>query len=325
MIKAYRCDGTADMILPSDAPAVLDKDVLWLDLLNPDRTEEALAERLLGLPLPTRDDLKDIEPSSRLYMDDHGVYMTASLLCKAESDLPHLADVAFILGGGRLVTVRYAEPRAFGLFTAALSRSHAHCTSNAVMLARLLETVVDRTAEILEIAGMRVDALSGDVFVDRSRTKRRAARFLEDRLFDIASHHRLVSKTRDSLASLSRLSSFLLSVEPFKTSGEPRDLCKVISHDIQSLSEHAGFIASNISFMLDASLGLINVEQNSIIKIFSIASVVFLPPTLVASIYGMNFQVMPELTWLLGYPFALIVMVLSAIIPFLFFRSKGWL
>lgn len=149
--------------------------------------------------------------------------------------------------------------------------------------------------------------------------------FLEDRLFDIASHHRLVSKTRDSLASLSRLSSFLLSVEPFKTSGEPRDLCKVISHDIQSLSEHAGFIASNISFMLDASLGLINVEQNSIIKIFSIASVVFLPPTLVASIYGMNFQVMPELTWLLGYPFALIVMVLSAIIPFLFFRSKGWL
>ncbi|MVA79486.1 magnesium transporter [Agrobacterium vitis] len=313
------------MILPSDAPAVLDKDVLWLDLLNPDRTEEALAERLLGLPLPTRDDLKDIEPSSRLYMDDHGVYMTASLLCKAESDLPHLADVAFILGGGRLVTVRYAEPRAFGLFTAALSRNQAHCTSNAVMLARLLETVVDRTAEILEIAGMRVDALSGDVFVDRSRTKRRAARFLEDRLFDIASHHRLVSKTRDSLASLSRLSSFLLSVEPFKTSGEPRDLCKVISHDIQSLSEHAGFIASNISFMLDASLGLINVEQNSIIKIFSIASVVFLPPTLVASIYGMNFQVMPELTWLLGYPFALIVMVLSAIIPFLFFRSKGWL
>ncbi|BCH65080.1 MULTISPECIES: magnesium transporter CorA family protein [Rhizobium/Agrobacterium group] len=325
MIKAYRCDGTADMILPSDAPAVLDKDVLWLDLLNPDRTEEALAERLLGLPLPTRDDLKDIEPSSRLYMDDHGVYMTASLLCKAESDLPHLADVAFILGGGRLVTVRYAEPRAFGLFTAALSRNQAHCTSNAVMLARLLETVVDRTAEILEIAGMRVDALSGDVFVDRSRTKRRAARFLEDRLFDIASHHRLVSKTRDSLASLSRLSSFLLSVEPVKSNAQARDLCQVVAHDIQSLSEHAGFIASNISFMLDASLGLINVEQNSIIKIFSIASVVFLPPTLVASIYGMNFQVMPELTWLLGYPFALIVMVLSAIIPFLFFRSKGWL
>ncbi|ACM35649.1 magnesium transporter [Allorhizobium ampelinum] len=313
------------MILPSDAPAVLDKDVLWLDLLNPDRTEEALAERLLGLPLPTRDDLKDIEPSSRLYMDDHGVYMTASLLCKAESDLPHLADVAFILGGGRLVTVRYAEPRAFGLFTAALSRNQAHCTSNAVMLARLLETVVDRTAEILEIAGMRVDALSGDVFVDRSRTKRRAARFLEDRLFDIASHHRLVSKTRDSLASLSRLSSFLLSVEPVKSNAQARDLCQVVAHDIQSLSEHAGFIASNISFMLDASLGLINVEQNSIIKIFSIASVVFLPPTLVASIYGMNFQVMPELTWLLGYPFALIVMVLSAIIPFLFFRSKGWL
>ncbi|MBB4006946.1 magnesium transporter CorA family protein [Allorhizobium taibaishanense] len=325
MIKAYRCDGTAELILPSEAPSLLDKDVLWLDLLSPDREEEALAERLLGLPLPTREDLKDIEPSSRLYMDDHGVYMTASLICKAESDAPLLGDVGFILGAGRLVTVRYTEPRAFGLFTAALGRSHAQCTSNAVMLARLLETVVDRTAEVLEIAGMRLENLSGQVFVDRSHAKRRQARFLEDRLFDIAAHHRLVSKTRDSLASLSRLVSFLLSVGLVKDNTEARDLCQVVAHDIQSLSEHAGFIASNISFMLDASLGLINVEQNAIIKIFSIASVVFLPPTLVASIYGMNFQIMPELTWVFGYPFALIVMVLSAIIPFLFFRSKGWL
>jgi len=106
---------------------------------------------------------------------------------------------------------------------------------------------------------------------------------------------------------------------------EAGELLRIVSRDVQSLSEHAAFVSSNITFMLDASLGLINVEQNAIIKIFSIASVVFLPPTLVASVYGMNFQFMPELSWNYGYALALMLMLLSAVIPFLFFRWKGWL
>ncbi|MGG2474262.1 CorA family divalent cation transporter, partial [Rhizobium sp. BR5] len=106
---------------------------------------------------------------------------------------------------------------------------------------------------------------------------------------------------------------------------EAREQGKSIGRDIQSLNEHASFVSGNLTFLLDASLGIINIEQNGIIKIFSIASVVFLPPTLVASIYGMNFQLMPELNWTFGYPLALVVMVMSAIIPFLFFRWKGWL
>jgi magnesium transporter len=104
-----------------------------------------------------------------------------------------------------------------------------------------------------------------------------------------------------------------------------RELCRTITRDVQSLSEHANFVSGNITFLLDASLGFINLEQNAIIKIFSIASVVFLPPTLAASIYGMNFKVMPELEWTFGYPFALCVMVVSAVVPFFFFRWKGWL
>ena len=314
-----------DVILPSDAPTRLADDILWVDLLNPDKTEERLAESLLAMPLPTREDLKDIEPSSRLYTDDHGVYMTASLICKAESNVPELADVAFILGGNRIVTVRYAEPKSFGLFAAALARNQVNCTKGSVLLMRLLETVVDRTAEVLEIAGARLDALSSDVFIERKLHKSRPPHFLEDKLVDIASYHRLVSKTRDSLVSLSRMVSFLASADPVKASEDAKELCMVVAHDVHSLSEHAGFISSNISFMLDASLGLINVEQNAIIKIFSIASVVFLPPTLVASIYGMNFHVMPELNWHFGYPVALFFMVVSAVVPFLFFRWKGWL
>ncbi len=130
---------------------------------------------------------------------------------------------------------------------------------------------------------------------------------------------------RDSLGSLSRLLTFLQNASVIQMDEDVRKLCATVAQDVATLSEHASFVAGNIAFLLDASLGLINVEQNAIIKIFSIASVVFLPPTLVASIYGMNFQHMPELSWQLGYPLALFAMVLSAIIPFFFFRWKGWL
>lgn len=325
MIRAYHLDGRAEIINAAEPRQALEADSLWLDLINPDLAEEALVEKLLGIPLPTREDLKDIEPSSRLYVEEGGVYMTGSLVWKAESDLPEITDVAFILAGHRLVTIRYAEPRAFALFSAALLRMPGKYRSGAELLARLLETIVDRTAEVLEAGVARIDELSATVFVDRKVAKRRPPRFLEDKLLDIASHHRLVSKARDSLVSLSRMVAFLRSLPKVREDREADELCGIVAHDIQSLSEHAAFVSNNITFLLDASLGLINVEQNAIIKIFSIASVVFLPPTLVASIYGMNFHFMPELEWTFGYGFALVAMLLSAVIPFLLFRWKGWL
>ncbi|MGF0537101.1 magnesium transporter CorA family protein [Agrobacterium sp. ES01] len=325
MINVYHQDGTAKALQMSQPPQVLADNVVWLDLLNPDKGEEHLAETLLGIELPTRDELKDIEPSSRLYIEAEAVFMTASLVCKAESELPQLADIAFILAGNRLVTIRYAEPKAFTLFVAAMQRNGGKCRSGVEVLARLMETVVDRTAEVLELAVSRIDDLSTNVFVDRKAAKRRPPRFLEDKLLDIASHHRLVSKARESLITLERLATFMRALPQIKKDKDASDLCRIIARDVQSLSEHAAFIANNITFLLDASLGLINVEQNAIIKILSIASVVFLPPTLVASIYGMNFEFMPELHWNYGYAAALLGMLVSAIVPFVFFRWKGWL
>ncbi|ATN33267.1 magnesium transporter [Rhizobium sp. ACO-34A] len=325
MIRAYHVDGRAEVIQAAEPRDALEADILWLDLIHPDLAEEALVERLLGIPLPTREDLKDIEPSSRLYVEDGGIYMTASLVWRAENPLAELTDIAFILAGNRLITIRYAEPRAFALFSAALLRMPGKYKTGTELMSRLLETIVDRTAEVLEMGVARLDELSSTVFVDRKVAKRRPPRFLEDKLMDIASHHRLVSKARDSLVSLSRLVTFLRSLPKVREDHEAEEICGIVAHDIQSLSEHAAFVSNNITFLLDASLGLINVEQNAIIKIFSIASVVFLPPTLVASIYGMNFQFMPELAWTYGYALALVAMLLSAIIPFLFFRWKGWL
>jgi magnesium transporter len=325
MITAYRDNGEAVVISAVKPPASLPSDIVWIDMLRPDKAEDFLVESFLGIEVPTREDMKDIEPSSRLYTARDAVFMTASLVCKADTGRPELTDVAFVLTRGMLVTVRYEEPKAFGLFTAAMHRIPGGCATGTVLATRLFETITDRTAEILETAVAKVDALSLQVFGDRPAGQRRPPHYLEAKLMDVASHHRLVAKTRDSLASLARVLTFLYTVPSVQENREVKELCRTISRDIQSLSEHASFISGNITFLLDASLGLINVEQNAIIKIFSIAAVVFLPPTLVASLYGMNFDVMPELKWTFGYPMAVVAMVISAIVPYYFFRWKGWL
>jgi magnesium transporter len=326
MITGYCVNGETVALSTAEPPSALRPDLVWIDLVEPTKAEDLMIEGLLGIPIPTRDDLRDIEPSSRLYTDDGAVFMTASLVYRSDTEMPGLTDVGFILAGKCLVTVRYAEPRAFGLFKAGMHRIPGGCRNGAVILTRLLETIVDRTAEILEQAVDRIDDLALQVFGDKASGRRhRPPHFLEARLRDVAGHHRLVAKTRDSLASLSRLLTFVYTVPDVQADKETRELCRTVSRDIQSLSEHTAFISGNITFLLDASLGLINVEQNAIIKIFSIASVVLLPPTLVASVYGMNFRIMPELEWQFGYPWALAAMVLSAVIPFFFFRWKGWL
>lgn len=325
MINAYRSNCEAITLSAQQPIAELFDDIIWIDLLSPTQDEERYIESLLGIEVPTREDLKDIEPSSRLYVENGTVFMTASLVCKAETDEPQLTDVAFILAGNRLVTIRYAEPKSFNLFIAATNRVSGEQRTGIQFLLKLLETIVDRTAEILEKSVAGIDELAAGIFGNQARGKRKAPRFLEDRLADIAAYHRLLSKVRDSLMSLARLQTFLLGVPAIQQDKDARELCRSIGRDIPSLSEHASFISGNLSFLLDASLGIINVEQNAIIKIFSIASVVFLPPTLVASIYGMNFHIMPELDWTYGYPVAVVAMLVSAIIPFLFFRWKGWL
>ena len=326
MMTAYRSSGEPVVLSPGSPDAVLTPDMIWLDLNDPTREEEDFVELLTGIDVPTRADLRDIEPSSRLYADRHAVYLTASLMCRADSATPGLADVAFVLTHSCLVTVRYENPKSFALFAAALCRMDGGAASARLTLARLLETVADRNAEILEQAEVSGDALLVRIFGENGEEPgRRKPKELERLLNEISAHHRLISKVRTSLATLSRVMSFLQTIEAVKQDREVRDLCKSTARDIQSLSEHASFLSSNITFLLDASLGLINVEQNAIIKIFSIASVVFLPPTLVASIYGMNFKYMPELELPFGYPSSLILMVISAVIPYVFFRWKGWL
>lgn len=324
MIHLYRIGGEKSSLPASGAPAPLDDDVIWIDMLDPTDADMHTVETLLGVMLPTRESLKDIEPSSRFYTQGDAVYMTASVVMNVDFGLAHLTDVGCILAAGRLVTIRHAEPKPFFLFSADMKRLPLQPGQGAKVLVYLLDAVVDRTAEIIELAVSKIDNISIAVFGEGARGRRRPPAELEERLIEISTYHRLISKTRDSLTTLARLATYVQSLQAVRDDKPTKDLCRILAHDIQSLAEHVGFVSSNISFLLDSSLGLINLEQNNIMKLFSVVSVVFAPPMLIAGIYGMNFDIMPELHWNFGYPAALVGMFLTMFLAIYWLRSRGW-
>jgi magnesium transporter len=300
--------------------------VVWADLLVPTKEEEAAIEDWIGVGIPTREEMEEIEISSRLYVEDGAYFMTATLPAHADGDDPVMSPVTFVLAGNRLVTVRYHEPRAFQTFPMRAEKVATGCTNGESILMNLLDAIVDRLADIIERAGRDIDAVSHDIFQPTETKASKRDRDFKKILQQIGRKEELASNLRESLMTLQRLSGFLThAVGADKASKDVRARVKTLSRDVLSLTDHVSFLSQKITFLLDATLGMIGIEQNGIIKIFSVAAVVFLPPTLVASIYGMNFDVMPELKWLLGYPFALGLMLLSAVLPFLYFKRRGWL
>ena len=297
----------------------LPADAVWVELVEPTREEELLVERELGLFLPTREDMQEIEASSRLYQEAGATFMTATVLYNADTESPSSQPITFVLTGDRLVTIRYFQPRSFLAFAAQARRQPGLCAGGAITFLGLIEAVVDRTADVLERTSGEVEQISQQVFAEG-----RTGGF-EAVLTRLGRAQNVNAKIRDSLVSLARLASFASLADQIEHSREHRERLKTVTRDVQSLLDQDSFLAANISFLLDTTLGLINIEQNGIIKIFSVAAVAFLPPTLIASIYGMNFEHMPELDWRLGYPMAAALMLLSALIPLWWFRRKGWL
>ena len=307
-------------------PGEVSRTARWIDLLRPSQEEEALVEAAFELAIPTREDMVEIEPSSRLYEENGALHLTASVLAGVHQGAPATVPVTFVLTKERLVTVRYDDPKSFTAFVAHLERQPDLCRSAASTLVFLLDAIVERAADILEELAVKTDAVKTSVF-RRNVTgprKRFSNEELEDMMLEIGRAEGTLSKVRESLSSLTRLISYLLFALPKYEKSEVAHL-KTVARDVNSLTDMAAFMSSNITFLLDAALGLINIQQNGIIKIFSVAAVIFLPPTLVGTVYGMNFDYMPELHWRLGYPFALVLMVISAVLPYLWFKKKGWL
>lgn len=298
---------------------------VWIDLFAPSQGEDKLVERFLGIAVPTREEMQEIEVSSRLYVENGARYMTATLMCQSETATPKTTAVTFILANRKLVTVRYDEPKPFMIVDAKLARNCPSTVSGESVLMDVLDAVIDRAADILERIGSDVDHVSHDVFEPEGRKANRSLtyRFI---LKTIGRKGDLTSKVRESLVSIGRLVLFLANeADGMKWPKELRAQVKAMQRDVQSLSDHTNFLTNKITFLLDAMIGFVNLEQNNVIKIFSVVAVVMMPPTLVASVYGMNFEHMPELKWVAGYPFALVLMFVSAILPYVFFKWRKWL
>jgi magnesium transporter len=299
--------------------------VIWIDLLNPTSEEERLAERALGQNIPTRAELAEIEPSSRLYERRGALFMTASVVHGITGNRPDNDPVGFILTDKLLITVRYVDPKPFILFTEYLCAEPELATSAIGVLAKLLDTIVDRLADELEETAKQIEGVSSQIFdraSGRGRAKRQEARRLETLLLRLGAVQRLLAELRESAVSTSRLLTFLGATNFAKA--EERHVESLLG-DVRGLLAHSDFLADNLNFLLNASLGMINLEQNFVMKIFSVFAVVLMPPTLIAGIYGMNFEHMPELRWLLGYPFSLGLILISAIVPYWLARRSGWL
>jgi magnesium transporter len=235
--------------------------------------------------------------------------------------------VTFILKGQVLVSVRYAEAKPFAAYLTRAQRAGAPCGSGEQVMFGIIEAMVDRTADALERVGNDIDRLSHEVFQKGPAKADKKTRDLQSVINRIGAKAELLTMIQESLVSMSRLVAYHTARKQTvrKGSAEGGQVAKLIQRDALSLGSHAQALSGRLNFLLDATLGMINLEQNQIIKIFSVAAVVFLPPTLVASIYGMNYDFMPELHWTFGYPWALALMALSAVLPFLYFKRQGWL
>ena len=312
-------------IVPDADSAAVPSEALWIDLHDPTPEERQALNNTLGLDLPTRADMEEIEASSRLYAENGALYMTALVLANSGTESPIAGTVTFVLVRNTLITIRYVEPQPFRTFEARCRRGTVAATKAENVLLDLLDAIVDRLADIQERSSTEIEGIGREIFDPENSEDPITSREFQDVLRALGRKHDLASKVRESLLTFSRMLAFLAQAMDTKPNKDTLPHVKMLTRDVQSLQDHLGYLASKISYLQDATLGLINIDQNNIIKIMSVAAMVFLPPTLIASVYGMNFAVFPERDWTYGYPFSLILMLISAVLPYIWFKRKGWL
>ncbi len=326
MLRVWKVEGDHLKELGGLSEADPSHDVLWIDLLKPTLEEDNAVEKCLGISIPTKEDMKEIEPSARLYDEEGAEYMTMQVVSLVDMEEPKKCPITFILYGGALVTVRYEEFMSIpDYIQRAMRKAGVTLASPQGLMFDMIGSFISRIADTLETLDESVDKISDSIFRSKKISIRKKNEILQVSIRKIGAKGDLLSMLRESLMSITRLLSHNNARLPENPSKSVRFKISLLSRDVAALADHANFLSGKMNFLLDATLGLINLEQNQIIKIFSIAAVVFLPPTLVASIYGMNFHHMPELDYVFGYPITLAVMVVTALLPLLYFKKKGWL
>ena len=306
---------------PSADRTPLDEAV-WIDLISPTDEERAEVEAATGLKIPTRDDVSAIEASSRLQRIGKTLYLSTPLLSLAE--VGHLSPVGMVLTTERLVTVRFDRFGAFDL-AAAHARSEGDLTSLGLFTC-LFESVIDKLADALEECAGDLDQVSRAVFHQKNhrRNADMTEIFQRQTLAQVGRIGERASQIRDVLLGVGRIVPFVLEVRHEPAPEPIAARLKAVRQDITSLNDYESHLAAKVQFLLDAVLGFITISQNDIFKVLTVASIVGIPPTLMAGVYGMNFKNMPELSWTYGYPFGLAVIIISALIPLAWFKWKGW-
>jgi magnesium transporter len=297
---------------------------VWLDMVEPSLDEDHKVEGYLGCKVPSRSDPDFTEPPELYYAEDGVRYLYASVVSEPENT-PDVAGVTFILSPKTLVAVRYDPGDAFELFGQKLDKFPPQALHPDAVAVGLVNTIVGRSARALNKVGVELDSIASRVFRAKGDQGTRS-RIYSETLDALGREDEKISNLRGSLVELERLLLFLSSEGRSADAPKPtREATKSALRDLQSLEQDASFKAQKVQFLLDATLGFINLAQNDIIKLFSVLAVIFMPPTVIASIHGMNFKGMPELEWHWGYPLALVLMVCAAVLPYLFFRWKKWL
>lgn len=298
--------------------ALADVRPVWVDLESPSAAEKQWIADRFGVVIP--DDIvdDDLEESARFYEEDNGeLHIRSDFLIDDDVD-PRNVRVAFILHKGLLFSVHEEDLPVFRLLRLRARRIPALIEDSKDVLLKLYDADAEYSADALEGIYDALEKVSGRVL--KQEVSDEAA---GEVLAAVAREEDLNGRIRRNMMDTRRALSFMMRSRMLNA--EQFEEARQILRDIDSLDSHTAFLFDKINFLMDATVGFININQNKIIKIFSVASVALLPPTLIASIYGMNFKAMPELDWSLGYPFALGLMLLSVAAPFLYFRRKGWL
>jgi magnesium transporter len=299
----------------------------WLDLLDPTPDERSIVESDYGLKLPSREDLSEVESSSRIAEENGVLFLSMPIVSHARALEDAPSPIGFVLSKNVLVTIRYTQLRSFDAAAAKFSKSDTRASS-VDAFATLVEEMVDRSADLLEDIAAELDAVSRSVFL-KTRTRRRHLTRSNDALhrtlIEVGNAGERLSQIRGSLLGLQRIVPFVSEPERDWIPNNVRSRLRTAQADLLSLTDYETHLSDKVQFLLDAVLGFISTKQNDIFTVLTIVSVVGIPPTLVASIYGMNFKNMPELDWAWGYQFGLALIVLSTVLPILWFKWRGWL
>jgi len=299
---------------------------IWVDLLNPTDDEISWTENYFNVRIPSRDALSAIELSSRLIKEGKDLYLSTPIIGTSTIERADFSPAGFIVATHTLVTIRFEALAAFDLVAKRLEHDDTIRSGMGVFIG-LLEAIVDRGADVLEHLAAAVDEISRAVFRGnlRGSVSSPDSEFTLTRaLSKVGALADRSSKARDVLLGVGRMATFTLDMCRDQLSDGFHDQLHAVSKDISSLSDYESHLSDKAQFLLDAVLGFITIEQNNIFKVLTIASVVGVPPTLMAGIWGMNFKIMPELNWSYGYPFAWAVILATGIIPLVWFRKRGW-